>query len=100
MLCKTVENGVERLPLMEKRLLALALQDCASKPTGNGVEIVLRQPIKVVPSNVEKATAIIHHFRQIIAVGEEDPFADLIGEADERGQLLPPSFGRPVRNLD
>ena len=88
-LIQTGENGFERFRLMGTRVLAFRSEDRATKPIGNGLQVILRQSFEIVAANAEKAAAVVHDRREVVTVCEEHTFADLIGQAHERGQLLP-----------
>ena len=89
MLFKTGENRFERFRLMRARFLALRREGRPTKPVGNGLQVVLCQSFEIGSANAVEAAPSVHDRRQVVAVCEEDTFADLIGQTHEGGQFLP-----------
>ena len=56
-LFKTSENGFERFRLMRLGVFTFRRERRALEPIGNGLQVVLRQPVEIVPANAEEAAA-------------------------------------------
>jgi hypothetical protein len=85
LLFKTSENGFKCFLLMRFGVFSFRRERRALKPIGNRLQAILCQPVKIVPADAEECAARIHHRRQIITIGKEDTFTDLISEAHEGG---------------
>jgi hypothetical protein len=59
------------------------------KPIGNGLQVFSRQSFEIGPTNAVEAAAGVHDRWEVVAICEEDPFADLIGQTHECRKLLP-----------
>ena len=62
-LFETGENGFERFRLMGTWLLAFRREGRASKPIGNGLQVILGQSFEIGAANAEKAAAVVHDRR-------------------------------------
>ena len=83
---------------MRLRLLLRRNECRVCQPGFDSAKVICLQSVQVRATNAKEALPLVQDRWQLIAVGEENPAADLraVGQAHERGQLTP-SQSRPVR---
>ena len=91
-----MHDGIQRVLLARKRRLPSVRDDRSSKPVADRLKVLSLQPVEIGATYGVEPSPIAQDRGEFIAVGDDHPLSDLIGEAHEGGEFVP-GEGRAVR---
>ena len=86
---QSLRNRIQRFLLVWQGLLARQRYPSAEQPFPHRCKIIGIEAIQIAAANGDKTAAILHQGGQCLAIGNQHPLADLIGQPHKGGKLIP-----------